>query len=229
MMEKMQNTMMKNYKMFGWLGLIVVIVAFLFSLSGAGANAAFFSEAKAIREGTDTALIAANVTRNAIPHWVPSFKFVGLGLLLGAITMSLGVIATTLRDLGGGMMSHWPAKLNLGTPEKPRSAKMFPMIMMMGWMVLIVGFIVALVTLPTVQSYWNNSIAEVLNQAQTGSELLDQLGLIKGVQPWLNVLRFTGMALLFTAITVALTVIIRTLQAQEKTLRNFVNVRTGSN
>jgi len=228
MMEKMQNTMMKNYKMFGILGLLIVIAAFLFSLSGAGANAAFFSEAKSVREGTDSALIAANVTRNAIPHWVPALKFVGLGILLGAITMALGVIAKTLRELGGGMMNRWPAHLNPGLPDKPRSAKLFPMIMMMGWMVLLAGLIVALATLPTVSSYWNNSVAEVLNQAQAGNTLLDQLGLIQSAQPWLNALRFSGMALLFTAITLALTVVIRTLQAQEKTLRNFVTARTSA-
>ena len=59
--------------------------------------------------------------------------------------------------------------------------------------------------------------------------LLNQLGLITSTLPWLGFLRFAGMALIFTAITVALTVIIRTLQTQEKLLNKFVQARSGGN
>ena len=58
---------------------------------------------------------------------------------------------------------------------------------------------------------------------------MNQLGTIKATLPWLGALRFLGMALLFSGITVALTVIIRTLQMQEKSLRRFVDARSGSN
>ena len=96
-MEKMQQTMMKRYTMFAGLGLLIVLIAFLFSLQAANANAVFFSIDKLTREAADvgTNIVAANVTRHSIPHWVPSLKFLGLGILLGAITMALGLIATT--------------------------------------------------------------------------------------------------------------------------------------
>ena len=42
-MEKMQNAMMKRYKLFAAMGLIIVLIAFLFALQGAQANAVFFS------------------------------------------------------------------------------------------------------------------------------------------------------------------------------------------
>lgn len=228
MMEKMQKKMMKRYRMFAVLGFLIVAVAFGFSLLGATANQTFFSATKASREAAEagSTLVAANVTRHSITTWVPAFKFVGLGLLLGAITMALGTIATTLRELGGGVMANWPEELNPGLPAKPRSAKLFPMLMMMGWMVLIAGFVWALFLNGTVLSYWAHSIANELNPAQPGSTLLQQLGLIKGTLPWLGFLRFLGMAFLFTAITVALTVIIRTLQHQEQTLRNFIAARS---
>jgi hypothetical protein len=229
-MEKMLNAMMKRYKMFAALGFIIVLIAFIVSLQGADANAVFFSVDKVTREAANAGsnIVAANVTRQSIPTWVPSFKFLGLGIMLGAITMALGVIATTLRGLGIDVMSKWPKALNPGPPEKPRSAKMFPMLMMMGWMVLMIGLIWALVTNGTVTTYWANSIATTLNPAEAGSELLRQLGVIQGAKPWLAALRYTGMALVFTAITVALTVIIRTLQHQEKTLRNFVQAKLSS-
>jgi hypothetical protein len=99
---------------------------------------------------------------------------------------------------------------------------------MMGWMILLIGFIWALVSNSTVTAYWANSIANTLNPAVEGSTLLRQLGAFQGVKPWLSALRYTGMAFVFTAITVALTVIIRTLQHQEKTLRNFVRARTAA-
>jgi hypothetical protein len=228
-MEKMQNAMMKQYKMFAGIGLFIVLIAFLVSLLAADANSVFFSATKGAREGSDSALIAANVTRNVIPHWVPAFKFVGLGLMLGAITMALGIITKTLRELGIGVMSRWPKNLNPGAPEKPRAAKIFPMLMIMGLMLLLIGLIAALASNGTVSTYWNNSIALVLNPAGPNSVELQNLGIIQGIKPWLGALRFAGMALLFTAITVSLTVIIRTLQAQEMVLRGFVRARTAAN
>jgi hypothetical protein len=145
--------------------------------------------------------------------------------MLGAITMALGLIATTLRDLGKDVMAKWPAKLNPGVPDKPVASKMFPMAMMMGWILLIIAFIWALSLSGVAASYWNNSIAEVLNPAESGSFLLAQLGTIVSTLPWISFVRWLGMAFLFTGITVALTVIIRTLQHQNTTLQTFIGAR----
>ena len=38
-MEKMQNAMMKRYKMFAWLGLVIVLIAVLLAIPAANANA----------------------------------------------------------------------------------------------------------------------------------------------------------------------------------------------
>ncbi len=51
--------------------------------------------------------------------------------------------------------------------------------------------------------------------------------MIQGIRPPLGALRIGGMALLFSAITVALTLIIRTLQGQEMVLRRFIQARTS--
>ena len=120
-MEKMQNSMMKMYQVFAWMGLIIVVIAFLFSFQGAGANAAFFAVDKATREaaGAGSALALADVTRHTVPIWVPYFKFLGLGIMLGSITMALGLIATTLRDLGKDVTDKWPAELNPGPGKLP--------------------------------------------------------------------------------------------------------------
>jgi hypothetical protein len=222
---------MKRYQLFAWMGLVIVLIAFLVSLAAANANAIFFSASKATREaaGAGTALVAANVLRHSIPTWLPSFKFLGLGIMLGAITMALGLIAQTLRALGKDVTARWPADLNPGVPAKSRAAKLFPILMMMGWMLLLIGLVVALWLNGTVTSYWNHSIANELNPAEAGSALLNQPGLITGMLPWLGFFRFAGMAFVFTAITLALTVIIRTLQTQENLLNKFVQARSGGN
>ena len=85
--------------------------------------------------------------------------------------------------------------------------------------VLIIGLVLAL---GVVSGYWNNSIANDLNPAQPGSPLLAQLSVVSSYFYWLTPLRMIGMAFLFTAITVALTVIIGTLRMQTKMLNGLV-------
>lgn len=229
MMDKILDPMMKRYQMFAWLGFIIVVISFLVAISAGNASAEFFSADKVTREAaaSGSPLVLANATRNALTAWVPAFKFLGLGILLGAITMALGVIIKTLRTLGQHVTDIWPKHLKPGTPEKPMSAKLFPMIMMMGWMLLLIGLLWALSLSGTVSDYWNHSIANELNPAQPGSALLSQLATIVATLPWLGFLRMAGMALLFTGITVALTVIIRTLQTQETILTRFADARTN--
>ena len=101
-MQKMMLGMMKMYQLFAWLGLIVVFVAFLFSFQGASANALFFSVDKATREaaGAGSALALANVTRHSLPIWVPYLKFLGLGLMLGAIYMATDMVTSPTTHLG---------------------------------------------------------------------------------------------------------------------------------
>jgi hypothetical protein len=84
--------------------------------------------------------------------------------------------------------------------------------------ILVIGIVLAVTIVP---EYWNHSIANELNPAETGSALLSQLAVVSSYAFWLNALRVTGMAFLFTAITIALTVIIGTLRLQTKLLMNF--------
>ena len=60
----------------------------------------------------------------------------------------------------------------------PKSAKVFPMVMMMGMMNLMVAFIVRIVQANIAADYWNHSIAARLNPAEAGSDILRDLGRI---------------------------------------------------
>ncbi|MEA1977802.1 MAG: hypothetical protein U9N80_07865 [Chloroflexota bacterium] len=139
-----------------------------------------------------------------------------------AITMALGVIAKKLRLMGMTITGHMSSSFRPPMPPVPGQVRWFQLSTLMGVMILIGTLIVGIVLATgVVPSYWNHSIANGLNQAQPGSALLAQLGVVKSFHFWLNPLRLVGMSFLFTAITIALTVIIGTLRQQAKLLVGF--------
>ena len=210
--------MMPMFPMMAVVGWMIVLIAFLIGATGlASSQATFFSDAKAIREGAaaGSAFVRANIDSHVIETWVPQFKFLGLGLGLMAITMALGTIAKRLRRMGMVISRHLPADLRSAMPPIPRRVRLFQLSTLMGVMILVAALVIGIVLATgAVPSYWNHSIANDLNPAQPGSELLAQLGLVSSFADWLNPLRLVGMAFLFTAITLALTVIIGTLRTQ---------------
>ena len=107
-------------------------------------------------------------------------------------------------------------------PKPPLTAKMFPMLMMMGVMILLAAFIISIVLGFIAADYWNHSIATELNTAPAGSELLRQLGQLNAVNAWLTPFKFVGIAVLFTGIALALVTIVTVLQAQTKRVVEIV-------
>lgn len=227
----MIEKMMPMYPMIAFMAWMIVLIAFLVGLLVLSpAQATFFSDAKAVREGAEvgSAFVQANVTAHVTETWVPQFKFLGLGLGLMAITMALGTIALRLRKMGMVITGHMPEKLRPELPAPPKAVRVFQLSTMMGLMVLLAALIIGIVLATgAVPAYWNNSIANALNSAEAGSVLLTQLGLVGSFANWLNPLRMVGMAFLFTAITLALTVIIGTLKMQAGMLGNFLQQSTS--
>jgi len=206
----------------GWGFVLVSLLIGIFGLSPAVST--LFSDSKAVREAAEagSALVNANVTAHVIESWLPQFKFFGLGLGLMAITMALGTIAKRLRDMGWVITGHIREDLRPKMPSIPRRVRTFQFSAVMGVMILMVVLIIGIVLAVTVvPDYWNHSIANELNPAQSGSALLQQLETVSSFAKWLNPLRITGMAFLFTAITVALTVIIGALRGQAELLIGF--------
>lgn len=222
----MIERMMPMYPALAVMGWMFVLIAFLVGwLILSPAQSAFFSDAKAIREGAlaGSAFVSANLNSHVLETWLPQFKFFGLGLGLLAITMALGTIAKRLRNMGQVIFSQLPENMRPSTPPPPKQVKLFQVSAMMGIMILLVVLVVGIVLAAGVVSdYWNHSIATELNPAQPGSVLLSQLSVIGTYFYWLNPLRMFGMAFLFTAITVALTVIIGTLRMQTNLLNGLV-------
>ncbi|NIN66312.1 MAG: hypothetical protein GTO63_16805 [Anaerolineae bacterium] len=206
----------------GWA--IVLISLLIGAVVLSPAQATFFSDAKAVREGAAAGsnFVQANVISHVIETWVPQFKFLGLGLGLLAIPMALGTIARRLRIMGQVITTHMPAELRPPMPPVPGRVRIFQLSTLMGVMILVLVLLTGLwLATGVVPSYWNHSIANELNLAQPGSELLAQLGVISSFSDWLSPLRMVGMAFLFTGITIALTVIIGTLRMQAGMLSRF--------
>jgi len=222
----MIERMMPWYPGIAVMGWGIVLIAFLVGLFALSpAQTVFFSDAKAIREGAavGSAFVNANLSSQVLEAWLPQFKFLGLGLGLLAIVMALGTIAKRLRNMGQVIFSQLPENLRPATPPPPKRIKLFQLSALMGVMVLMIVLIVGIIlAFGVVSGYWNNSIVNDLNPAQPGSALLSQLSVVSSYFYWLNPLRMIGMAFLFTAITVALTVIIGTLRLQTKMLTGLV-------
>lgn len=207
----------------GWAFVVVAFLLALFVLSPS--QASFFSDAKAVREGAGVGsiFVNANLGSHVLETWLPQFKFFGLGLGLLSIVMSLGTIAKRLRNMGMVIFSQLPEKMRPAVPPPPKRIRLFQLSALMGIMVLAIVLIVGIIlAVGVVFGYWNNSIVNDLNPAQPGSALLSQLSVISSYAFWLNPLRMIGMAFLFTAITIALTVIIGTLRIQTKLLGGLV-------
>lgn len=222
----MVERMMPWYPGIAVMGWAFVLIAFLFAwFVLSPAQTTFLSDAKAVREGAaiGSAFVNANLASHVLETWLPQFKFFGLGLGLLAIVMALGTIAKRLRNMGMIIFSQLPENKRPAVPAPPKRIRLFQLSALMGIMVLLIVLIVGIILAAGVVSgYWNNSIVNDLNPAQPGSALLSQLSLISSYAFWLNPLRMIGMAFLFTAITVALTVIIGTLRMQTKMLGDLV-------
>lgn len=221
MIEKMMP-LFPRIAIMGWMFVLIAFLIGLFVLSPA--QTAFFSDAKAVREGAavGSSFVNATVTAHVTEAWVPQFKFVGLGLGLMAITMALGMIAKSLRRMGEVITGHMPSDLRPTIPPPPKVVRVFQLSAMMGIMILLAALIIGIVLATgVVPDYWAHSIANELNPAQVGSALLGQLGTVSSFARWLNPLRMVGMAFLFTSIVLALTVIIGTLRLQADLLVDF--------
>ena len=207
----MQDMASKMWMPFIAMGFMIVVVAFIIGLFVSGAAADWFGASKAVREaaerGSDLATKKAFIESTKV--WLPAFKF-----LLGGVTFLLATILGALR-VGGGRVQE-----ALGVEAKilkaPMTAKLFPMVMMMGMMVLIASLVIGIVLATLTYGYWNHSIAAELNPS-TGA-LLSDLGTINAVMLWLTPFKFVGMALLFTGIGLALATIVRVLRWQANRL-----------
>ena len=204
------------------MGLMIVVGAFIFGIINSSIAADYFANSKEVREaavkGSDIATDKAFIESTKI--WLPTLKFLGIGMMLGGITFLLATILGALRTGGGRVQEALGVEVRIVKP--PMTAKIFPMLMMMGMMILIASLVVGIVNAALAYDYWNHSIATQLNSAEAGSGLLADLGTINAINLWLAPFKFVGIALLFSGIGLALATIIRVLRAQSERLWTII-------
>ena len=89
------------------MGFMIVVAAFVVGLANSGIAADYFTASKAAREaavrGSDLATDRAFIKSTKV--WLPAFKFLGLGMILGGVTFLLATILVALR-VGGGRVQE---------------------------------------------------------------------------------------------------------------------------
>ena len=219
-MEKALQKIMKGYPLFIAMGVMIVVLAVVIgAVNSANANA-YYAIDKVTRE---TSLAWANVRAGveSTVIWLPYFKFLGLAMILAGITMALGIIATKLQALGKEIMANVPESARVTIPKRPRSVMFMRLFMMLGMMIIIVGFIIALITAGTAASVFSNPVVDI-DAAATGSALLQDLASVHSAESWLEAFKFVGVAFFFLGIINGLSTIIWALQYQKKAIPEVI-------
>lgn len=222
-MDKMMQAMAKMMWMPSVvMGLAIVLISLYIGWLNSQNVAEWLSSSKTVRDvaeaGSSLALLKAGIESTVA--WLPGFKFLGMGLLFSGIVFLLATIVGALR-----MAAINVQKAAGVTPKvlvKPMQAKLFPMIMMIGLIILIINFIVDLGIASTASSYWNHSIKEELDAAESGSQFLAQLSSMQSTKAWAEPLKFVGLAFLFTSIALALATIRQILGFQARRIAEIV-------
>ena len=219
----MQSMASKMRIPFIGMGFMIVVASLIIGIFVSVSAAEWFSFSKVAREAAETGsrLATQKAFIESTKAWLPAFKFLGLGMILGGVTFLLATILGALRTGGGRVQEA------LGVPvhliKTPMTATMFPMFMIMGMMILIAALVVGLVEATLAYGYWNNSIATVLDPAVEGSALLNTLSTISSIKMWLEPLKFLGMAFLLTGIGLDLATIVRVLRWQSSRLWDILS------
>ena len=222
-MTGMQSMASKMWAPWLVMGFMIVMISLIIGAIVANTASDYFSFTKEVREAAvaNSDIADKKAFIEATKAWLPTFKFLGLGLIMGGITFALATILGNLKT-GGGRVQEAIGK---GTMElkPPMTAKMFPMVMMMGMMVLMASFVIGIILAVISADYWNHSIAIELNTASAGLGLLSDLGTIKAISLWLAPLKFVGIAMILSSIVLALATIVRVLRFQTVRIVDLVN------
>ena len=212
----MQAMASKMWVPFIAMGFMIVAVSFIVGLVNSATAADYYAASKVVREaapgGSDLAEQKAFIEATKV--WLPTFKFLGMGLLLGGVTFLLATILGALRVGGGRVQEALGVEVKIIKP--PITARLFPPVMMMGTMVLMVALAIGIALATLTYGYWNHSIATQLDPSN--GALLADLGTINAVKLWLEPFKFVGIGLLLTGIGLALATIVRVLRWQANRL-----------
>lgn len=223
-MQQVIGKMAKMYSMMILMGFMIVVVALIIGYVNSQNAAVYFAESKAIRE---TTLLAERASIESIGLWLPYFKFLGIGLILGGIVMALRVIIDNLKAAGVQVLANVPEGVRPAMPKPPFFGPLMPMVMMLGEVIFIVAFIVSLGLAADARAVFANPLPTI-DAAGAGSALLAQVQNIHATASWLIPFKFFGIATMFLAITMGLGTIIYILGSQTELIQKGIQVARSS-
>lgn len=219
-MQKVISRMARMYPLLIAMGFMMVAIAFVVGYFNSQVAAQYFSQAKAVRE---TTLLAERASLESTGLWLPYFKFLGIGLILGGIVMALRVIIERLQEAGQEVLTNLPEQVRPAPPSPPWYGLWMPVVMMMGELIFIVAFIAGIDLAATARSLYANPISDI-DAAGVGSALLGQLETIRATSAWLVPFKFLGVATQFLAITMGLSTIVYILNSQTRLLDRGISL-----
>ncbi len=219
-MQQLIGKMARMYPLLIAMGFMMVAIAFVVGYFNSLTAAEYFSQPKVLRE---TTLLAERASIESVGIWLPYFKFLGIGLILGGIVMALRIIIDALKGAGEEVLENLPAEIRPTLPSPPWYAPMMPMVMMLGLVVFIVALIVGLVSAADARTLFANPLPTI-DAAGAGTALLATLEGIKATSAWLIPFKFFGIATEFLAIAMGLGTIIFILSQQTDMIANGIDI-----
>lgn len=182
------------------MGTMGVLGALILGIAGGTNFGDFFSPSGA----------AADLGRGeALVQLTSAVLFLGMGLILAGITMTLVNIVRTLRDAGRDVQTSLGVQaLQL---KKPWTGQATPMLMMAGVMTEIVAFGLGIATAVSIGGVEPGAIAD---PATASSADLADIGFTRAVGTWLPGLRLTGLAMILISIVLVLATIQKVIRFQ---------------
>jgi hypothetical protein len=219
-MQAMIGKMARMFPMFLLMGFMIVVIAFFIGLNNSNNAATYFAETKAVRE-TELTSLRAGIEATGI--WLPTFKFLGLGFILGGIVMALRIIIDNLKAAGMEVMANLPEDKRPSLPNPPWYGPLMPVTMMVAMMIFIAAFVVGLLVAGQASDLFSNPIPTI-DAAAAGSPLLTQLQAIQTAKAWLVPFKFLGIALMFTSIVQGLSTIVFILTQQTQLIEKGIEL-----
>lgn len=200
------------------MGIMIIFASLGLSVVKASFASDYFGVEKAVRDGADASLIDKRQFIESLNVWLPGFQLLGIGFILSAITFSLANILGVFRV--GGVQIQQAFGKEPQTLTRPITGMLFPMMMMMGLMILIVNLIIAGIIGAIAWDVYGNPVAAI-NAAESGSGLLDDLGTVKTYKTWLEPFKFVGLATILVGISMAVHTILQVIRFQGQRIREL--------
>ena len=201
------------------MGLMIIFASLGLSVVKANFASDYFGVTKAIREGANAPafLIDKRQFIEFTNVWLPGLQLLGIGFILSAITFSLANILGVFRV--GGVQIQQAFGKEPQTLTRPITGMLFPMMMMMGLMILIVNLIIAVVVGAIAWDVYGEPVAAI-NAAESGSTFRD-LGTVNTFKTWLEPFKFVGLATILVGISMAVHTILQVIRFQGQRIREL--------